>query len=76
MPKYYVSCKDVDLYIVIARDNAEKAATDAVKRFKSLHPEVEIKKGVVSVSEKGMLKADSGTFGITRLINHERNSDA
>lgn len=71
MPKYYVSCKEVELFIVIQRDDAEKAAIDALKRFRELHPNKKVEKGVVSVSEIGMLKAEAGNYRISSLLQDE-----
>lgn len=66
--KYYVSCKDVQMYMIISRDNAEQAAKDALKRFKQLHPDNDVLRGVVDVSEIGMGRAESGVFNISGLL--------
>lgn len=67
MPKYYVSCKDVQMYMIISRDNAEQAAKDALKRYKALHPDDDVIRGVVDVSEIGMGRTESGIFSISNL---------
>lgn len=68
MPKYYVSCKDVQMYMIISRDNAEQAARDSLKRFKELHPDDDLLRGVVDVSEIGMGRTDGGIFSISGLL--------